>query len=76
MIETKYRAAFMPVFGRDNIFYSDEFEDINCARAAINAIAEYTLFLHESRLMKDYSNAGWVEQFEDGEWIEIEDDEE
>lgn len=73
----KYRAVFMPTFEMGGeCFCSAIFESEGYARAILDAIAEYTLFLHDNKIMPDHSNAGWIEKFEDGEWVEIEDDEE
>lgn len=36
-----------------------------------NAIADYTLLLHECSLMPDYSNMATIEQIIDGEWEEL-----
>ena len=41
---------------------------------ALNAIADYTLMLHETSLMPDYSNYGYIEEWIDGEWLEIDDE--
>ena len=70
----KYRISFMPAADVSSYAYQEEFGNLETAKAALNSIANYTLHLHETSLMPDYSNCGWVEVFEDGEWLEIEED--
>ena len=43
------------------------------ARMMLDSIAEYTLFLH--RVFSDASNMGYVEEFQDGEWLTVDEDE-
>lgn len=68
-----FRVLFTPAFENGiahtfSIIAATEEE----ARSILNAIAGYTLYLHEASLMPDYSNFGCVEQFIDGEWEELE----
>ena len=71
----KYRISFIPAVEQREGAYTEEFGNLETAKAALNSIALYTLHLHETSLMPDYSNCGWVEVFQDGEWEEIEDSE-
>ena len=73
-----FRACFIPDFDHDEkfIFYGDECKTKEIAEHQLDAIANYTLILHELQLMKDHSNLGWIEEKTDGEWEEIEDDDE
>lgn len=36
----------------------------------LDILADYDLFLHDRRIRKDCSNAGGLEVYEDGEWVE------
>lgn len=38
-------------------------------------LADYDLFQYEHHVKPDYSNAGGIERWEDGEWWEVESDE-
>lgn len=44
------------------------------AESVLSAISDYTLFLHDEKMMPDHSNVGMVMQLIDGEWIEIDGD--
>lgn len=72
---SKFRVLFIPAIESGAKEHStNEFDTLAEANAVKSAIADYTLFLHDNVLMPDYSNAGWVEQFVDGEWEEVEDE--
>lgn len=68
-----YKAVFIPAVGQDAVF-EQEFKTSEEAEAAIMAIANYTLFLHEVSLMPDYSNCGMVMKRDGDDWIEIDGD--
>lgn len=70
----KYKAVFIPVFGSSTVFSSREVFTFNEAKLVLDSIANYTLLLHEKYIMPDHSNVGWVEKFEDGEWVEVDED--
>jgi len=67
-----FRVAFFPCFDKSHVdgFFSTA-SSLNEAHAILNAIADYTLFLHEQKLMDDYSNFGGVDRLVDGEWEEV-----
>lgn len=46
--------------------------DVREGLLLLDALAEYDLFQFENRIKPDYSNAGGLEVFEDGEWHEWE----
>lgn len=72
----KYKVVFIPMFG-GNAQYEEEFDTSEKAEQALKTIADYTLLLHECSLMPDYSNIGMVCGLDDdGEWVEIDADEE
>lgn len=72
MSTKEYRVVFDPAFMEKPLDeFSQEYATHAEAETALDAIANYTLFLHEVKLMTDHSNAGWVEELINGEWIEI-----
>lgn len=72
---SKFRASFIPALEASaEEFNSEVVGSYELAKAILDNIATYTLYLHGRSVMHDYSNAGWVEQFVDGEWVEIEED--
>lgn len=70
---SNYRVLFVPAVEKSATeSFAVPAESIQEARTILNAIADYTLHMHNKRLMQDYSNFGCVEQFIDGEWEEVE----
>ncbi|MCK5607384.1 hypothetical protein KAR91_36205 [Candidatus Pacearchaeota archaeon] len=65
-----YKAVFIPRVGQERAF-EQEFVTLEEAEAAMTAIANYTLFLHEVFLMPDYSNCGMVLRKDGDDWIEV-----
>ena len=49
-------------------------KDVQQARFLLDALARYDLFQYENNIKPDYCNAGGLEVFEDGEWVEWSDD--
>ena len=45
------------------------------AKMLIIALGEYDLFQYKNKIKPDYSNAGGLEEYVDGEWLEYEDEE-
>lgn len=71
----EFRASFTPAVEASFESHTSEVVgSYELAKAILDSIADYTLYLHGRSLMDDYSNFGSVEQLVDGEWIEIEDD--
>lgn len=69
-----YKVLFIPRLS-DDAQFEKEFEKQAEAETALSSIAEYTLMLHECRLMPGYSNTGMVlVKDSDGDWIEIDGD--
>ena len=78
MFEANYKVVFNPKFesGSDGEF-EKECHSIEVAKAVKDAIADYTLFLHEKYLMPNHSNYAFIlAEDENGDWEEYEDDEE
>lgn len=57
------------------VFYGEPVRFISIAESQMNVVANYTLHLHKSKLMDDYSNYGWIEKLIDNDWIEVDEDE-
>ena len=66
----KFRAVFIPSIHTMNAF-SEETNTLEEAEMVVNAIADYTLFLHDNDLMRDISNMAFVQELVDGEWEEV-----
>ena len=69
----KYKLEFNPKIGLAKQFVRG-FETHAEAEAALSIIADYTLFLHDNLLMNDFSNVGCIYRLEDGDWIEVDGD--
>lgn len=69
-----YKCVFIPVINGTGCEFEQEYHTSEEAETALNAIANYTLFLHETRLMPDYSNVGMVMRKDGDDWIEIDGD--
>jgi len=54
--------------------YIQEFKTLGEAKSALEAIALYTLHLHDKKVMPDYSNVAFIEQYIGGEWEEVDED--
>lgn len=70
----EYKCVFIPEIEGIGSVFEQEYDTSQEAETALNAIANYTLFLHEVRLMPDYSNRGMVMRKDGDEWIEIDGD--
>lgn len=68
----KFRFCFAPWLG-DGIFFGEPCETRKQAEEQLNAVANYTLFLHECSLIDDHTNVGWIEHEENGQWFEVDD---
>ena len=72
---SKFRATFDPQFQGDaDPFVGKAVASYENAKKQLDLIANYTLHLHETSLMPDYSNYGFVEEWVDGRWVNIEED--
>ena len=68
-----FKVIFIPSVSNDAEFVS-EHDNLDEAVSVLNAIANYTLFLHEVSLMPDFSNMGMIYKNTSDEWVEIGDD--
>jgi hypothetical protein len=75
MIE--YRFTFDPQFmGDADPFVSGPVRSKELAEGQLDIVANYTILLHETGLMQDYANYGFLEFRENGgAWQEINEDE-
>ena len=71
----EYKVVFYTNLTLGSEPFEQDYETSEAAEIALDAIANYTLDLHEKSLMPDHSNTGLVMKLEDGEWIEIDEDE-
>ena len=68
-----YRIVFVPEITESGRF-EKKYETHAEAETALEAVADYTLFLHDRGLMGDHSNCGIVERKDGDEWVEIDGD--
>ncbi len=67
-----YRTMFIPAIEKYTAgAFTIDADSVDDARKTLAAVANYTLYLHSNQLMHDFSNTGWIEQFIDGEWQEV-----
>lgn len=48
-----------------------EVPDQETAELVVDILAQYDLFQFENRIKPDYCNAGGIQAWEDGEWVEV-----
>lgn len=74
---TEYRFVFEPQFQGDfDPYVGESVSSIELAEEQMSLIAKYTLYLHETSLMPDYTNFGFLERKESGGvWEEVDEDE-
>ena len=68
-----YMVEFIPAVGTVKGF-EKECETLKDAVLVLDGIANYTLFLHDNKVMHDYTNCGMIYKKVDDEWVEIDDD--
>ena len=66
-----YKVVFTPNISGPEAF-EQEFETLAEANAALDAIANYTLMLHDLELMPDHSNMGMAMALDGDVWYEVE----
>ena len=71
-MEKKLRVWWIPQVPM-NPFYVDV-RTIREAKLLLKALAEYDLFQLANKIKPDFCNAGGLQEWEDGEWIEWYDD--
>ncbi len=53
-----------------------DIETVEEGKKLLTVLADYDIFQFENHVKPDYSNAGGIECFEDGEWSDVDLDEE
>lgn len=76
MSDLNFRVNFIPAVERNFNSIKIRSATLEQAKQELVIIANYTLYLHDNGLMKDYSNYGYVEKLVDGEWEEVDEEEE
>lgn len=72
----KFRVCHLPQVGSSEATFYAEVNNINEARLVAKTLTDQHLFLFKNNFIPDFSNLIWVEEFVDGEWqeIDVEDD--
>jgi hypothetical protein len=65
----RYRVMFVPAI-TDECCYVSDTVTLSEAGMIESAIANYTLLLHSSNLMYDYSNSSIIQEFDGYEWLD------
>jgi len=73
MEEGQIRVWWCPQMPMDNFYVP--VANIEQAALIMDTLADYDLFQYNNNVKPDYSNAGGVEIFEDGEWMDWHNDE-
>jgi len=68
-----FKIVFIPAVG-NVVGFEKEYETLKDAVLALDAIANYTLFLHGKGVMYDFTNCGMIFKKDGGDWVEIDDD--
>ncbi len=76
MSELKFRVNFIPALEVSNESIKLEFVSKFQAKQALDAMAILLLFMQDNAMMNDFSNVAWVEELVDGEWEEVDEEEE
>ena len=66
-----FKISFIYAMELSSDSYDQEFKTLEEAKAALESVALYTLVLHEKGIMPDYSNVAFIQEYVDGEWEEI-----
>lgn len=73
MSDTKYRVWWIPQVPMKAFYY--EVPDLATGRLLEDALAMYDIFQLENNVKGDYANAGGIQVWEDGEWVEVPEEE-
>jgi len=77
-VKERFRFQFCPAVELGPHYHTScEYSSYKLCKLACDAVAIYTLSLHDFSAMKDYSNFSFIEHFEDdGIWVEFDVDDE
>lgn len=67
-----FRVVFFPSIEAGTEPFIQGFLTLDQAKSAFDAVANYTLHLHDTKLMPDHSNTGAIEQLVNGDWVNVE----
>jgi hypothetical protein len=70
---SKVRVWWIPQLPSKNPFYVDV-PDIKTGKMVCDILANYDTYQYENRIKPDYCNTGGVQTFEDGEWVDIDEE--
>jgi len=71
MSEFKYRVVFLPAIEVSNESIKLGFDSRYEADQNLNSMAAMLIFMSSNGMMNDFSNVAWVEQYVDGGWEEV-----
>ena len=74
MEELNFRVNFMPAMEISNDSIKLVFKTKVEAEQNLVSMANLLLFMQDNAMMNDFSNSAWVEQYVDGEWEEVVED--
>lgn len=72
-MEPKFRVWWIPQIPMKS--FQVEVATLDEAMLLIRVLGEYDLFQYKNNVKPDYSNAGGIEEFVDGEWWDVDEDE-
>ena len=79
MLRLRYEVVFHPnINTQSSESYEVECESASEAKKVLDTISNYTLMLHDKKIMSDYSNLGYIERKSSlvpDDWEEVNDDE-
>lgn len=71
MEDLNYKLSFVPSLETNSGPIEMRSATLEQAKQELDIIANYTLFLHDKGLMRDYSNTSWIKKLVDGEWEDV-----
>lgn len=74
MSKLNFRLNFIPALEMSKKSIVVRSATLEQAKQELEVIGNYTLFLHDNGMMRDYSNVGWIEKLVDGEWEEVDEE--
>lgn len=68
----KFRVCWIPQVPMKS--FDVEVDSLEKAELLIVVLADYDIFQYENKIKPDYSNTGWIEAWEDNEWVGVEEE--
>lgn len=69
---TPYRVWHIPQVPMKAFYY--EVPDLATAKILVEALALYDIFQYENNVKGDYCNVSGIQQWEDGEWSDVDEE--